>query len=317
MLMSGCCNEDQSIINRDGEQGASGNNGWSPLLAIVTDGARRVHQIIGWTGGSGNPPAYTNQYIGAAGIVEDIADAADIRGATGTGATGADGNDGWTAVLANVTDGSRIVQQIVDWVGGEGTKPSVVNQFIGPVGIVSSAAAATNIRGATGAAGAAGAAGSDASIPSGAMMDFGGSSAPTGWLLCNGAAISRVTYATLFGIIGIAFGGGDGINTFNLPNTAGRVPVGAGNYVAGVDPLGNTTYTLGQTGGKGLHTLTTPEIPAHTHTVSMHSFTWDHGGGVPITQMDPGGTTNTGSAGGGGSHENRQPYIVFNKIIKI
>lgn len=315
--MSDCCNDDPNIIARNGDRGAAGTNGWSPLLAIASDGARRVEQIIGWTGGSGNPPAYTNQYIGASGIVEDIADAVDIRGATGTGTTGATGNNGWTAVTANVTDGARIVQQIVDWTGGDGTKPSIVNQFIGAAGIVSSAAAATNIRGATGATGAAGADGTSVAWLPGFMVEYGGSSAPTGWLICDGTAVSRTTYADLFAAIGIVWGAGNGTTTFNLPNSIGRTSIGAGNYVAGVDPLGNTTYTLGQTGGKGLHTLTTPEMPAHTHTVSMHSFTWDHGGGVPITQMDPGGSTASGSTGGGGSHENRQPFIVVNKIIKI
>lgn len=159
--MSDCCNEDQPIIAVKGVKGDAGINGWSPLLVVASDGARRVLKIIGWTGGSGNSPAYTNQYLGASGIVTDITDAVDIRGATGT--TGTTGNAGWTAVLANVTDGARIVQQIVDWTGGGGTEPSVVNQFIGPLGIVNTAAAATNIRGATGAAGADG---SDVTLPS-------------------------------------------------------------------------------------------------------------------------------------------------------
>lgn len=162
--MSGCCNNDPIITSQKGERGEQGYNGWTALLANVTDGSRIVQRIIGWTGGTGSTPGYVNQYIGSAGIVADIADATDIRGATGaTGSTGATGNNGWTAVLAAVTDGSRIVHQIVDWTGGGGTKPSVINQFIGAAGIVSSAASAVDIRGPQGPAGNDG---SDASIPS-------------------------------------------------------------------------------------------------------------------------------------------------------
>ena len=68
-----------------------GADGWSPLIAVVVDGERRVQQVIDWTGGTGSKPA-VNGYVGASGIVADIADAVDIRGDTGakgdTGATG-------------------------------------------------------------------------------------------------------------------------------------------------------------------------------------------------------------------------------------
>ena len=83
--------------------GTDGNDGWSPTLAIVSDGARRVQMVSDWTGGEGTKPA-TGLYVGASGLVEDIADAVDIRGATGpqgtqgiqgdTGATGPQGPQG-------------------------------------------------------------------------------------------------------------------------------------------------------------------------------------------------------------------------------
>jgi hypothetical protein len=164
MCTEGCsCGcEPRSVTQILGQKGDNGLNGWSPLLVVATDGERRVHQIIGWTGGTGNQPAFTNQYLGETEIVENIEDAADIRGAQGdTGDTGDAGDNGWTAVLANVTDGERIVQQIVDWVGGDGTKPSVIDQFVGPAGIVNTAGAATNIRGAEGAQGDTGENGAD------------------------------------------------------------------------------------------------------------------------------------------------------------
>lgn len=97
------------------------------------------------------------------------------------------------------------------------------------------------------------------SSPVGTVTMFAGSSAPTGWLLCNGAAVSRTTYATLFDAIGTTYGSGDGSTTFNLPNLQGRVPLGA-----------SSSYALGSTGGATTaatsdHTLTADEIPAHTH----------------------------------------------------
>ena len=81
------------------------------------------------------------------------ADKTKLDGISESGTPGADGDDGWSPVFAIVTDSARRVLQIVDWAGGAGTKPSVVNQFIGASGIVSSAAAAVDIRGATGAPG--------------------------------------------------------------------------------------------------------------------------------------------------------------------
>jgi microcystin-dependent protein len=75
-------------------------------------------------------------------------------------------------------------------------------------------------------------------LPSGMLAPFGGSAAPAGWLLCNGVAVSRTTYAALFAAIGTTWGAGDGSATFNVPNMLGRVPVGAGS-------AGNYAQTVG------------------------------------------------------------------------
>ena len=63
-------------------------------------------------------------------------------------------------------------------------------------------------------------------LPLGAIVLFGGTNAPTGWLICDGSAISRTTYSKLFSAIGTTFGEGDGITTFNLPNYKGKFAVG-------------------------------------------------------------------------------------------
>jgi len=159
--------------------------------------------------------------------------------------------------------------------------------------------------------------------PAGVVNAYAGSSAPTGWLLCFGQAISRTTYATLFSAISTTYGIGDGTTTFNLPDMRGRVAAGADNMggsAAGrltsttMSPNGNT---LGATGGTQTHTLITAEMPAHTHSVpGQISSGNDIGGGGAYLAA---GLLNNGtstSTGGGGAHLNVQPTLVLNYIIK-
>lgn len=97
------------------------------------------------------------------------------------------------------------------------------------------------------------------SEPAGIVMPFAGTVAPQGYLLCDGSAVSRTTYATLFGVIGTTFGAGDGSSTFNLPDLSGRVPLGV-----------SQGHALGTTGGSETVTLTESELPAHVHEVPQH-----------------------------------------------
>ena len=93
--------------------------------------------------------------------------------------------------------------------------------------------------------------GSSTIAPIGSILMWSTGSAPTGYLLCNGAAVSRSTYAALFGVVGTTFGAGDTTTTFNLPNYTNRMPYGA---------------TVGATGGSS--TISTANLPSHTHTFS-------------------------------------------------
>lgn len=133
--------------------------------------------------------------------------------------------------------------------------------------------------------------------------------APTGWLLCDGSAVSRATYADLFAAIGTTYGVGDGATTFNVPDTRGRAVAGAGTG------SGLTARSLGQQMGAEDHQLTLPELPAHTHNTaksrSTLSATAGAAGGVSVTGSDP-----TGSAGSDTAHNNMQPSLVLNWIIK-
>lgn len=89
---------------------------------------------------------------------------------------------------------------------------------------------------------------------------------PTGYLLCDGAAVSRTTYAALFAVISTTFGAGDGTTTFNLPNMKGRV-------VCGYDSAQTEFDAIGETGGAKTHTLTSAEMPSHTHIQDAHTHT--------------------------------------------
>jgi microcystin-dependent protein len=145
--------------------------------------------------------------------------------------------------------------------------------------------------------------------PTGTLLDFAGTAAPTGFLGCDGAAISRTTYAALFTAIGTTWGVGDGATTFNVPNFQRRVAVGSGG--SGTATLANT---VGSTGGAETHTLTTPEIPAHTHGISNGAG--DGAGGAGGSFASANASVQSTSTGGGGSHNNMQPSAVVLKIIK-
>lgn len=104
---------------------------------------------------------------------------------------------------------------------------------------------------------------------------FAGPTAPTNWLICNGASLDTTTYATLFGVIGYAWGG-SGAN-FNLPNLVQKFPLGAG------------TNALGTSGGAFAVTLATANLPAHAHPITDVAHT--HGASQPAhVHPDPGHT---------------------------
>lgn len=100
--------------------------------------------------------------------------------------------------------------------------------------------------------------------PTATIVATARATAPDGWLLCDGANVSRSTYANLFSAIGTAFGAGDGSTTFSLPNFKGRIPLGRDDAQTEFD-------TLGETGGSKTHTHTNPASGisgAHTHQIN-------------------------------------------------
>ncbi len=180
--------------------------------------------------------------------------------------------------------------------------------------------------------------------PTGAVVDFAGANAPSGWLLCYGQSLNATSnpeYADLFAVIGVTYGG-SGITAFNVPDARGRV-------IAGADAMGGTaanrltsaglgvTAVRGAVGGAEIHTLTTGQMPVHGLSWTIHG---QENGTDVAGQQVTGGSTSGGvvarygnhgagftgansiqtpgwSFGSGQAHNNTQPTLVMNKIIKF
>lgn len=151
-------------------------------------------------------------------------------------------------------------------------------------------------------------------VPVGAMLIWLTDTAPNGWHLCYGQAISRTTYARLFALLGTTFGIGDGTTTFNLPDLRGRLPLGQDD-MGGVSANRVTNAqadSIGGAAGAENHTLITAEMPAHTHTVKIGGASGNYSQEITLGSS----TFDTGSTGGGAAHNNVQPYLTTNYIIK-
>lgn len=152
-------------------------------------------------------------------------------------------------------------------------------------------------------------------IPTSTILAYGGDTAPTGYLLCDGTAVSRTgSTAALFAVVGVAYGVGDGTTTFNVPDFRGRTIIGAGTGSS------LTARTRGQTMGTETHTLTEAEMPSHTHGVKYQTgVASGGGGGVSLAQDSVAGTANyaTNSTGSSSAHNNMQPSGVASYIIKL
>lgn len=166
-------------------------------------------------------------------------------------------------------------------------------------------------------------------LPPGFILEYAGTSAPTGFLICDGSAVSQVTYADLFAVIGIAYGNPGGGN-FNLPDSRGRSHLGKGTG------SGLSARTLADTGGAETHVLGAAEMATHSHQETDNAHKHGNVGkgigvgtanrqhntlfGVASTPSGQTVLTNTGitldNAGGGDAHNNLHPVLTLNFIIK-
>lgn len=182
-----------------------------------------------------------------------------------------------------------------------------------------------------------------AGVPIGSVVDYCGSSAPSGYLFCYGQAVSRtVTYSALFAAIGTTFGTGDGSTTFNLPDFRGRVAAGKDN-MGGTSANRLTGITgsvdgdvLGGAGGEEGHSLTSAENAAHSHFIANNDTSLTlpdilRSTNTALRQIGSGANTQdyalgggatsatvgiSSSSGSGTAHNTVQPTMVVNKIIR-
>ena len=166
----------------------------------------------------------------------------------------------------------------------------------------------------------------------GQIIMFGGSFAPNGWMTCSGQTLPIAQYDALFNLIGTTYGG-DGQNTFNLPDLQGRVPVHQGQG------SGLSSYTVGQNGGSESVTLSTQQIASHNHaamTTALPGTTNVPGATTLLADEGPKGITvvytygpfdaanqttllpaTVGLQGGSEPHENRQPVLAVTFCISL
>ena len=166
----------------------------------------------------------------------------------------------------------------------------------------------------------------DPGLPVGSGCDYYGTTAPDGYLFADGSAISRTEYAELFEVIGTTYGAGDGSTTFNLPDKRERVSV--------MYKSGSTNYgTLGGKLGSSSYTLTTANLPAHSHSITDYyintdwepktahryalagKYTYDQYNNNSTSKMTQ--TVSTAKTGSGTAFSVVQPTLVCNYIIKV
>lgn len=158
----------------------------------------------------------------------------------------------------------------------------------------------------------------------GEIRMFGGNFAPYGWMSCEGQLLQIAEYDVLFTLVGTTYGG-DGVNTFALPDLRGRIPVHQGTLP------GNKTFVLGELAGTETATLTTQQLPAHTHIVSASSApgtaaspgnafsaAWPDApyqqGSAPLVAL---AADSVSPAGGNQAHDNMPPFTALMFIIAV
>lgn len=158
-----------------------------------------------------------------------------------------------------------------------------------------------------------------ASVPTAAVLPYAGGSAPAGFLLCNGQAVSRTTYAALFAEVGTSFGPGDGSTTFNVPDLGGRVIAGREATADRMQSGGIDSTSIGDTGGSDTHLLLSTEsgLPEHSHTFQIKTIEGlSTNPGAAYADGTANRTTSTVSADAQSPHNNVQPTMIMNFIIK-
>jgi microcystin-dependent protein len=153
-------------------------------------------------------------------------------------------------------------------------------------------------------------------LPPGTIHAFAGTTAPEGWMICDGTAISRTDYAGLFAAIGELWGNGDGSTTFNLPDLEGRFLRGADNS-SGIDPDAGSRIPLGNGVAEGVGSLQNDQYKSHNHRQNaLNSSSGSQNLTVRDSSSSGNNTTDTFTQNSGGN-ETRPSNCSVNYIIKL
>jgi len=227
------------------------------------------------------------------------------------------------------------VDETDQWMTGQiiyiaATELTVLVDDVSPTASGAKSSWVISITGRRGVQGPQGDPGPVVGLPAGMIVATASNTVSSGWALCDGQALSRTVDSALFAAIGTTYGAGNGTTTFNVPNLEGRVPVGA-------DGSAEFGY-IGKTYGTRTHTLTLPEIPSHNHVGSTGNTTVEAQFSLAFAGSNPAGNAVVGrgsgsgaeirniqnsshnhgipAQGGGGEHNNIQPTLSVNYLIK-
>ena len=159
-------------------------------------------------------------------------------------------------------------------------------------------------------------------LPPGIVLPYGASASPTGYLLCNGAAVSRSTYSSLFAVITSLYGDGNGSSTFNVPDLRGRFIAGwdvsatASSVLTSVTAGMVINTNIANTGGVQAVTLAVAQTPSHNHLAGSNQYSISDDAGNNLQSGTSVASVSTTSTGGGGAHSNIPPTMILNYIIK-